>query len=1044
MAHQIVATSVPRGLDGVSGYQTVLKSAGIPPRVFDRLKARSGYSHRYPHGDSRNPVVYIHRIEELAGSRWHVLGCIRDAGSDHTGRSNFLAHMLAIDTAEARGKPGGPAAAAMARGCFLDKWDRPPEPTAPAKTLVAADRPAQPGDMPAWNAAGLNPGLAGDLAAAAMANEKVVLVTRPSDDVLALFVDAMRLVEPSKRWSVTFSTCAIEDFDGTWKAIRVDLAESKDLRDGKATLIDLTTNPRGSATPYAQFARGEIDVLPWQKPIAAPEPEQKAEEPAIADASNKISVEKRVPKDPKKLRKPNTANIGEGGARERRRRYEEEVPPRAPWHAIAIGGLGLLLIAVLVAIPFRDELIGLLRSPEPRPVEPEAVAGTEPDKPRPIDAKDTPEYRTATKLKEARNRLENGVAGKTHDMLREEANTLLRHIEDLRRGQDGTPALQIKTEDGADRDPSRGAEQVIEVCEHVADVLTTGIGLKLEDAVKAESDFKAAAESLAQIKKQVDDLAAAERSVLKKKQKAEEDATTRRRRKEAFVALQSLVKAVSLPPPAAATSTDIGDTSRPANRDINKKDLGPFAPADLVEPTFRLAVPRDTVEGGEFRAQIIKIDGEGDPRWEIRYLPSAVALDGGKQTVKPRPLAYLVAREGHLFLEVPQSNELQRTPFALLRRSVLLVESKDPEAPEAPAVVHEIRLVDPTKVRPLVIDPFAGGQQELLVSPPSGIARKVRGPEGHATCELPISGLRFEAEFPKSEKVSFELAHPVNEDGKEDSDAGIREWRVALAPQNSNLQIQAVIKLSLPQAMMTVRTDFGGKNAHLFSKEKIKEFFINKPEDKLRSVQRRFKSRVDKGRSFRFTEAQTKQGDILAWFDAALASQRGGLDMPMPEHDTVKKSFSMFLKEQHDAAAEGQRLGLPETWDGFLKLCKDVRDENDWKSVFVDRIDKWSDWFWPQFERQWQEHLKLFQGVLSDRHTIQIKAITSLAYDEKEKVFEVPLVIGDTTAQPNGWRANGAPAKDRKLGNDGKDDPVGDGNATPPAAAGSGNSVGLD
>jgi hypothetical protein len=121
-----------------------------------------------------------------------------------------------------------------------------------------------------------------------------------------------------------------------------------------------------------------------------------------------------------------------------------------------------------------------------------------------------------------------------------------------------------------------------------------------------------------------------------------------------------------------------------------------------------------------------------------------------------------------------------------------------------------------------------------------------------------------------------------------------------------------------------------------------------------------------------------------------------------------------------------------------------VRDEDEWKSVFVDRIDKWSDWFWPQFEKQWQEHLKLFQGALSERHTIQIKAITSLAYDEKENVFEVPLVIGDTTAQPNGWRANGAPAKDRKLGNDGKDDPVGDGKATPPAAAGSGNSVGLD
>ena len=284
MAHQIVATSVPRGLDGVSGYQTVLKSAGIPPRVFDRLKARSGYSHRYPHGDSRNPVVYLHRIEELAGSRWHVLGCIRDAGSDHTGRSNFLAHMLAIATDEARGKPGGPAAAAMARGCFLDKWDRPPESTAPAKTLVVADRPAQPGDAPAWIGAGLDPGFAGDLAAAAMANRKVVMVTRPDDNVLALFADAMRMVEPSKRWGVTFNTCAIEDFDGTWKAVRVDLADPKDLRDGNATLIDLTKTTRGSADQYARFARGEVDELPWQKRIAELDPEPETKGAVTSDA----------------------------------------------------------------------------------------------------------------------------------------------------------------------------------------------------------------------------------------------------------------------------------------------------------------------------------------------------------------------------------------------------------------------------------------------------------------------------------------------------------------------------------------------------------------------------------------------------------------------------------------------------------------------------------------------------------------------------------------------------------------------------------------
>ena len=1039
MAHQIVATSVPRGLDGVSGYQTVLKSAGIPPRVFDRLKARSGYSHRYPHGDSRNPVVYLHRIEELGGSRWHVLGCIRDAGSDHTGRSNFLAHMLAIDTTEARGKLGGPAAAAMARGCFLDKWDRPPESTAPAKTLVAADRPPQPGDMPAWNAAGLDPGLAGDLAAAAMASRKVALVTRPGDDVLALFADALRLVEPSKRWGVTFSTCAIEDFDGTWKAVRADLAESKDLRDGKATLIDLTANPKSSADPYAQFARGEINVLPWQKPVALPEPELEAVEPATAQSAE-ISIEKRAPKASKIQHKTNASQTVEGATRERRRRYEQEAPPRTWWHAIVIGSLSLLIIGALAAILFREGLLGLLRSPEPRPFQSVAKDEDEPERPRTIDPKDTPGYREATKVQKARKRLESGIAGKTHDSLRDEAEAFQSFIDDLRRGRDGSPPLRIQAKDDADGDPRIGLEDVIKACDQVATILESEAGLKLDDAEKAESDFKIATERLAQIKTQVESLAAAERQQIAEDRKRNQQ----RQRRDAFIALQSLAKTVSLPTAATASGIDIGDTKRPTGRGIEKIDLGPFAHAFLVEPRFRLAIPRDTVDGSEFKAEIMKVDVEGDPRWEIRYLPSAVGVDGGKQTAKPRPLAFLAASAGHLFLEVLPSNELRMPPFALLRRSVLLVESKDPESPEAPAVTHEIRLVEPKQAQPFVIDPFAVRQQELAVSPPAGIARTVRGPEGHGTCELPINGLRFEAEFPKSEKVSLEIAHPVNEDGKDDSDAGIREWRVALAPPGGDLQIQAVIKLSLPQAMMTVRTEFGGKNAHIFSKEKIKEFFINKPEDKLKDLHRRFKSRVDKGKGFRFTEAQKKEGDILAWFDAGLASPRGGLDMPMPAHETVKSSFITFLKEQHDAAEKGQRLGLPETWDDFLRSCKDVRDENEWKTIFTDRIEKWSVWFWPKFEKQWQEHLKLFQGALSERHTINIAAITSLAYDETGRAFEVPLVIGDATARPGLWRPIGVPATERKPGGDGKADAAVDDKSAPPATAGSGKSIGID
>jgi hypothetical protein len=995
MAHQIIATSVPRGLDGVSGYQTVLKSTGIPPRVFDRLKARSGYSHRYPHGDSRNPVVYVHRIEELGGNRWHVLGCVRDAGSDHTGRSNFLAHMLAIDAAEARGKPGGPAAAAIARGCFLDKWDRPPEPAAPAKTLVAADRPAQPGDAPAWSAAGLDPGLAGDLAAAAMGNRKVILVTRPSDDVLSLFADAMRLVEPAKRWAVTFNTCAIEDFDGTWKAVRADLSDAKDLRDGKAALIDLTTNPRGSSDAYARFARGEVDSLPWQKSTTHSELEPQQETTAQGDSTR--PDEKRGHKGLKELNAKRPGKVPAGRGVEKRAPYEEVATP-SPWRTIAIVGLSLLLLGGLVAIPFRDRLFGSLGAPERNDVEPETELTNRPVQPPPIDAKDTPEYRAATKLKEARARLENGVNGKSHDALRDEAIALQKRIEYLRRGQSGQPGLQIMVKDGSDRDPIRGVEAVIKVCANVAEILQTASGLKPEDFAKAESDLAAAVSQLSALQGQVDSLAAAERREAEVNRQAAEADAIKGRRQKAFEDLQSIAKVVSLPTASAASGTDIGSPIRATPGVAAQNDLGPFAFADLVDPKFRLAVPRDTIEGGEFKAEIVRVENEEVPRWEIRYVPTAVAIDEEKEAAKPRPLASLVARDGHIFLVIPRSNELGLSPFALLRRSVILVEAKNPAVPNDPALVREIRLVQPTNVSPLVIKLFQEQQQELKIVSPEGIARKVSSPDGHFTLALPINSLRLEMALPKSKAVNLELPKDV----KDSTKPGIGIWNEPLAQLLPDLAIQAVIKLSLPQSMLTVHTEFLGPKAKLYSKEQIREFIDKQPDLVVKKTGARFAARVEKGRALRLADNRTIQGQrrILDWFASPLASnEKGGLGVAMAGHETVKQSFVTFLKERYDNEMKKPKadrvLGLPDTWEKFEERGVRAIDEGEWTRDFTDEIRAWDGWFWPQCEKQLREILKSLEGAIVDTHRIQITRITSLAYDDAGKEYEVPLVTLD-------------------------------------------------
>jgi hypothetical protein len=265
MAFELIITSVRKGLDGGSGEQPVLRTKDLAPEVAERLQLRSGYPHPFAHGDRRNPIVSIHRIERVAGTTFHVIAQIRDAGSDHTGRSNFLAHFVTLDEAEARRKSAGPVEVTK-RFPFRPTWAEPPREVDPP-TIIGGDR--SPGPCRAWNDAGLDPAIAGDLAEAAMKGREVMLVTRPGDDVLALFADAMALVAPAKRWQVTFNTCEIEPFDATWRAVRGDLPQAKAARAAPGA-IDLTVaGARGTDGPYARCARdlteGKAAALPWQE-----------------------------------------------------------------------------------------------------------------------------------------------------------------------------------------------------------------------------------------------------------------------------------------------------------------------------------------------------------------------------------------------------------------------------------------------------------------------------------------------------------------------------------------------------------------------------------------------------------------------------------------------------------------------------------------------------------------------------------------------------------------------------------------------------------
>jgi len=110
MASEIIITSTPRGLTGGSGFQPVKRTRGMTPAVSERLTGRSGYNHIYSAGDPRNPTVISHRVEHVGRKYLNVLSVIRDAGTDHSGRSNRLAHLICVEASEAEGAKAGPAA----------------------------------------------------------------------------------------------------------------------------------------------------------------------------------------------------------------------------------------------------------------------------------------------------------------------------------------------------------------------------------------------------------------------------------------------------------------------------------------------------------------------------------------------------------------------------------------------------------------------------------------------------------------------------------------------------------------------------------------------------------------------------------------------------------------------------------------------------------------------------------------------------------------------------------------------------------------------
>lgn len=204
---ELIHTSAPRGLFGGSGYTTVAATTGVPEALRKALESLSGYEQIFDYGSPQffaNPVAFICQpIGQAAGKSWWVLSRIAVADKDYTGRSNYMAHHLALEHHEL--PQAGPVALARAFP-WMSSWTGEPR-TLPSRPIQGIPAFPAPVAAPAWTRAGLDPGWAGHLAEQARSRRGVIQLVYPAGvDPLALVADAVALLPPMERWDARFHT----------------------------------------------------------------------------------------------------------------------------------------------------------------------------------------------------------------------------------------------------------------------------------------------------------------------------------------------------------------------------------------------------------------------------------------------------------------------------------------------------------------------------------------------------------------------------------------------------------------------------------------------------------------------------------------------------------------------------------------------------------------------------------------------------------------------------------------------------------------------
>ncbi|MDG2470902.1 MAG: hypothetical protein P8M80_16600 [Pirellulaceae bacterium] len=242
MAQQIIYTSAPEGLNhSPGGFCVVGSSAGMAKPLADVLVSLSSYKHLFQPGDVRNPTLHALHHRSVGGQLYYILSQIVDAGIDHLGRPNKVAHHVAL--AEYELPAAGPAWLLSQPDFMCQAWNTEPRILPPLEVPQGDDPPAA---CTSWYRLTGDAGWGGYLAerSTQAQAQSIAIIYEPGTEILPLIAESMALIDPVDRWNASFSTLRLAPAPPNaylWQAAPVGSRIVTDLQvDPRVDTLDLT------------------------------------------------------------------------------------------------------------------------------------------------------------------------------------------------------------------------------------------------------------------------------------------------------------------------------------------------------------------------------------------------------------------------------------------------------------------------------------------------------------------------------------------------------------------------------------------------------------------------------------------------------------------------------------------------------------------------------------------------------------------------------------------------------------------------------------